>query len=97
MVEQQKELICPNCGPGTKTHAGQGDKVICETCGGTFIFVAGEAKLKDFGELDKIKADVEELKKRLPASSPAAPPAAEPDKDPESEDDPEDDNDEDLW
>lgn len=70
----EKEFSCPNCGPGTKVH--QSEKgTVCETCGGTFTYVAGEAKLQDIGELDKVKADVEELKQRLPASTPAADPA----------------------
>lgn len=69
MVDQ--ELKCPNCGPGTKTHKSE-KGIVCEQCGGTFTFIAGEAKLKEIGELDKVKADVEELKQRLPASTPAA-------------------------
>ena len=67
------ELVCPSCGPGTKCHAGEGGKTICEACGGSFSFVAGEAKLKDVGELDKIKADVEDLKVRC--ERPAGPDA----------------------
>jgi uncharacterized Zn finger protein (UPF0148 family) len=64
------ELKCPNC--GTVGIPGAGGKVTCATCGGTFSFVAGEAKLTDVGQLDKLQADVEELKQRLPASSPKA-------------------------
>ena len=68
-----QEYKCPNCGPGTKTHASDKGHV-CETCGGTFTYVAGEAKLAAVGEVDQLKADVKELQQRLPASSPAAEP-----------------------
>jgi len=66
------ELKCPNC--ATPAASGSEGKIVCATCGGTFEFHAGEAKLKSIGEIDQIKADVEELKQRLPASSPAQPP-----------------------
>lgn len=79
------ELTCPNCGPGTKAHATEKGHV-CETCGGTFTFIAGEPKLAAVGELDKVKADVEELKRRLPASSPAAEPVLDAPDDDEEED-----------
>ncbi len=98
MADQEKAWMCPNCGPGTKTHTTAKGHV-CETCGGTFTFVAGEAKLQEIGELDKVKADVEELKQRLPASVPAAIPTAEEINDgqpPEPDDVEEEDDDEDL-
>lgn len=56
------ELQCPNCGAAGKVHAkGDGD-LVCETCGGSFSWKAGEPKLKDVGELDKLKADVDEIR-----------------------------------
>ncbi|MCU0916907.1 MAG: hypothetical protein MUC88_20455 [Planctomycetes bacterium] len=69
--QEQQGKVCPNCGPGTKTHASE-KGTVCEQCGGTFTYVAGEAKLHQIGELDQLRADVEEIKQRLPASSPAA-------------------------
>mgnify|MGYP001159233646 CR=1 FL=1 len=85
--------------------AGANDTYACPSCGGSFTFATGEAKLKDVGELDKLKekldrhdADLDELKKRLPASSSAADPPADPDEGP-SETEPAgygDDDEEDL-
>ncbi len=56
------ELQCPSCGPAGKVHAKADGGLACEVCGGTFVFQAGEAKLKDVGELDRVKGDVEQLK-----------------------------------
>jgi uncharacterized Zn finger protein (UPF0148 family) len=94
---------CPNCGavgvPGT------GDRFTCTTCGGTFTFVAGEAKLTAVGEIDRIKETVaqqgnelEELKKRLPAASPGQQPPEDPSDNPDApfDDDDDDDDEEDL-
>ena len=57
--------------------AGANDTYACPSCGGTFSFQGGEPKLTAVGELDKLKdamsetrADLEELKQRLPASVP---------------------------
>lgn len=58
----EKELICPNCGPGTKCHAKDGGGLVCEACGGTFTWTAGEPTLTDVGELERLKGDVEQLK-----------------------------------
>jgi hypothetical protein len=94
----EKELICPNCGPGTKTHAGAGDKIVCEQCGGSFVFVAGEAKLKQMGELDQIKttlADHEAAIKGL-QGQPPVPPRPDDPEDGEDEELSEDEDDEDL-
>lgn len=70
---------CPNC--GAVGVPGANDSYACPACGGSFAFKAGEAKLTDVGELDRLKekldkhdVDLDELKKRLPASSPAAVP-----------------------
>jgi uncharacterized Zn finger protein (UPF0148 family) len=63
----EKELSCPSCGPGTKTHAGEDGKIICENCGGTFVFETGEAKLKDVGQLERLRQDVEDLKAQVKA------------------------------
>jgi ribosomal protein L37AE/L43A len=58
---EQKELMCPNC--GTKALSKErGAKIVCTACGGTFSYVAGEAKLQAVGELDKLTNDVEQLK-----------------------------------
>lgn len=92
--QDQQGKVCPNCGPGTKTHGGE-KGTICEQCGGTFTYVAGEPKLAAVGELDRVKADVEELKKRLPAAGLAALPSAGPD-DPEDGEEEDDDDDQDL-
>ena len=90
----EKELICPNCGPGTKCHAKEGGGLVCETCGGTFRYEAGEAKLKDIGELERLTRDVEDLKDKL-AGTPEAPadesPADTAERDPDAEDDEEED------
>jgi hypothetical protein len=51
---------------------------VCSHCGGSFTWKAGEAKLTQVGEFDAIKADVEELKQRLPASTPAGETPADP-------------------
>jgi len=85
------ELKCPNC--GTPAIPKDGGDCVCATCGGTFTFKAGEARLKNVGELDKLQADVDELKQRLPASTPAQdePPAEE-----LGDEEQEDDDDEDL-
>jgi hypothetical protein len=88
----EKELQCPNCGPGTKTHQSE-QGTVCEQCGGTFTFAAGEAKVKEVGRLDQLEADLQEIKERLPASTPAAQP--EPDPDPENEPSVDDDEEED--
>jgi len=70
---------------------------VCSTCGGTFVFHQGEAKLKGMEEFDKLRADVDELKQRLPASTPAAPqPPEEPSDSPDSPFDDDDSGDEDL-
>lgn len=73
------ELKCPNC--GTAATGEPGVKIVCTRCGGTFEFVAGEAKLKGVGEVDRLKETVEqhdvdlrEIKERLPASASAADP-----------------------
>lgn len=63
------ELKCPNC--GIVAIPKDDGTLVCATCGGTFTFTAGEARLGDIGELDKLQADVDELKQRLPASTPA--------------------------
>lgn len=93
------DLKCPNCGT---VAAGSEGKIVCATCGGTFEFVAGEAKLKDIGEVDRIKktverhdADLAEIKQRLPASSPALQPPEDPsgESDPPFDDDEEDEED----
>ena len=74
-----KELICPNCGPGTKCHDKEGGGLVCETCGGTFRYEAGEAKLQDVGELDRLKestaknaAEIEAIKSVLPTAVPTS-------------------------
>ncbi len=87
------ELKCPNCGsPAAAAEAGK--KIVCTSCGGSFVFEQGEAKLAGVGEIDQIKADVEELKKRLPASTPAADPVEDPQPDPDQdEEEPEDEDD----
>jgi uncharacterized Zn finger protein (UPF0148 family) len=89
----ETELKCPNC--GTAAIPRENGDCVCATCGGTFTFKAGEARLKNAGELDKLQADVDELKQRLPASTPAAndPPAGEPN---EEEVDAEDEDEDDL-
>jgi uncharacterized Zn finger protein (UPF0148 family) len=102
MADQQ--LKCPNCGSAVTVKAD--GTAVCGTCGGSFSWQAGEAKLEGVGELDALKADVDELKKRLPASTPAQEPATDPDrewpeKDPDDYRDPDpdaedDDEDEDL-
>jgi hypothetical protein len=56
------DLQCPSCGPAGKIHPKQDGSMACEVCGGTFVFQAGEAKLKDIGELDRLKTDVEDIK-----------------------------------
>jgi hypothetical protein len=62
--QEQKGKICPNCGPGFKTHdTAQG--IVCENCGGTFTFTAGEAKLAGTGRIDRIEKDLDELKSRV--------------------------------
>ena len=94
MVDQDVTKSCPNCGPGTKVHKGE-KGYTCETCGGTFTFVVGEPKLAVVGELDRVKADVEELKQRLPASTPMAASVAESETTEDTEDT-EQDEDEDL-
>lgn len=85
---------CPNC--GSVGVAGTDDSFACPSCGGSFTFTAGEAKLKAVGELDELRdkvkahdADLAELKKTLPASSPAADPEIS--EDPADEDLDEDD------
>jgi uncharacterized Zn finger protein (UPF0148 family) len=90
-MSEEKDFQCPNCGTPAKGVAG--GKIVCVKCGGTFRFEAGEARLNGVVDLDKLQADVEELKQRLPASSPAAEPPADPD---ESEELLDDDDDEDL-
>jgi|GEM_PF-6092924 len=67
---------CPNC--SAVCVAGSDDSYACPACGGSFTFKAGEPKLTGVGELDRLKdklakhdADLEELKKVLPASRPA--------------------------
>jgi uncharacterized Zn finger protein (UPF0148 family) len=90
---------CPNC--GTVGIPGKDDSYACPSCGGTFTFEAGEAKLQTVGELDELRdkvkahdADIAEFRKVLPASSPAADP--EEPTDPDDESDEEDDDEEDL-
>jgi uncharacterized Zn finger protein (UPF0148 family) len=91
----ETELKCPNC--GTPAHAAEaGKKIVCASCGGTFEYVAGEARLQDVGQLDKLQADIEELKQRLPASTPAADPPAADERDLNEDPEIEDDDDEDL-
>jgi hypothetical protein len=74
----KKELSCPSCGPGTKCHAGESGKVICENCGGTFEYEAGEAKLKDVGQLERVTKDVDDLKEQVRALRKA--PTTDPDR-----------------
>jgi len=99
MADPEKVWVCPNCGPGTQTHTSEKGHV-CEKCGGTFTFIAGEAKLAAVGEIDQLKADVEEIKQRLPASVPAAVPPEDPEndqtEDPEAECGVEDEDEEDV-
>jgi ribosomal protein S27AE len=94
-----KQWTCPNCGPGTVTHETE-KGIVCEKCGGTFVFTAGEAKLTDVGKLDRLEADVADLKKRLSASSPAALPPEDAENDgtgdPEDECGAQDEDEEDL-
>lgn len=67
------ELKCPNCGTAA-AGAKAGTRIVCVTCGGTFEYIADEAKLKDIGVIDQLQADMEELKKRMPVSTPGAEP-----------------------
>jgi uncharacterized Zn finger protein (UPF0148 family) len=60
-MTEQKELKCPNCGLAAIPKEN-GAKIVCGTCGGTFTYIAGEAKLQDVGELDRLKSDVDQLK-----------------------------------
>jgi uncharacterized Zn finger protein (UPF0148 family) len=90
------DLKCPNC--GTPAAGEAGSKIVCATCGGTFEFVAGEARLTGVGEVDKLKetvtqhdADIAEIKQRLPGSTPAADPDEPAAVDPDDDDDEEDD------
>jgi len=86
--------------------AGTDDSFACPSCGGSFTFKAGEAKLTGVGELDELRnkvashdADLVELKKALPASRPGAQPPEEPSRNPDSpfdDDDESEDEDEDL-
>jgi hypothetical protein len=74
------------------------DKIVCEQCGGSFVFVAGEAKLKQVGELDQIKttlADHEAAIKGL-QGQPPVPPRPDDPEDGEDEELSEDEDDEDL-
>ena len=94
-MTEQKELHCPNCGLAAIPKEN-GAKIVCGTCGGTFTYVAGEAKLQDVGELDRLKSEVdqlkagqEELQKTLGAPAPA-------DAESEPAADEEDDDEEDL-
>lgn len=94
------DLKCPNC--GCPCASGDGGKAVCAQCGGSFVWNGPEAKLVGVGEIDELKetvdkqgADLEELKKRLPASSPAAA-APEETGDTDDRDDVEDDDEEDL-
>jgi uncharacterized Zn finger protein (UPF0148 family) len=66
-----KELKCPNCGAAAVPK--EDGSLVCPTCGGTFTFKEGEARLAKAGEFDQVKADIEELKKRVPAGD-ALPP-----------------------
>jgi len=88
----EKELICPSCGPGTKCHGKEGGGLVCETCGGTFRYEAGEAKLQDVGELERLTQDVEDLKAKVGEQQPPAveSPADTAERDPDEEDDDED-------
>lgn len=93
MVEPQFKA-CPSClAPADKLHKGEKGWT-CEVCGGTFAVIAGETKLTAVGEIDQLKADVKELKERLPASIPAAEPPEQPNE--TTEDTEEQDDEEDL-
>lgn len=84
---------CPNCGGPTSKN---GDRYVCTgECGGSFEFKAGEAKVTNVGEIDALKADVEELKKRLPASQPSHEPPENPQPAPKTKAEPDEDSDED--
>ena len=60
-MTEQKELHCPNCGLAAIPKEN-GAKIVCGTCGGTFTYIAGEAKLQDVGALDRLISDVDQLK-----------------------------------
>lgn len=96
-----EDLKCPNCG-GATIDGGAGKRV-CGTCGGSFTFVAGEAKLTSVGELEKIKGSVEkherqieEIRKQLPGPTPAEPLFTSTEEQGEWEEDQEDGDDEEL-
>lgn len=90
------ELKCPNCGePAAAGDAGK--TIVCAKCGGRFKFISGEAKLQSVSDFDRLRADIEELKQRLPASVPAKETPADPPEDPDDDLDVEGgDDDEDL-
>jgi hypothetical protein len=92
-MAEEREFRCPNCNTPAKGTPGQ--KVYCASCGGVFRYDAGEAKLDKTVDFDKLQADVEELKARLPASRPAADPCELSDDD-DVDDDDDDDEEEDL-
>jgi len=86
------DLKCPGC--GAKSVAGQDGRRICPECGGSFEFVAGEAKLAGVAEFDQLKktvddqaAEISALKEQLGQAEPAAEPPTEPETDDEDDDD----------
>jgi len=69
------DLKCPCC--GTPGVPGEGGKVVCSQCGGTYTFIAGEAKLTGVAEFDQLKktvesqaAELDALKKQLGQGTP---------------------------
>lgn len=93
------ELKCPNC--GTPAVAGEGGKVVCTGCGGTFRFRAGEAKLEAVAEFDQLKKKVaeqdDEIRRLREQISGGSSNGDEPDgQADDDDDDEEDDDDEDF-
>lgn len=86
----EKAVWCPNC--GTHLKGKPDEKIVCDTCGGSFTFVAGEAKLTGVGEFDQLKTKVGELEAgqaelRQQLGQPAQPPADPQQEPPVTEDD----------
>lgn len=72
MIEESKQVSCPNClGPAIK----EGNKIICEACDATFTITrTGGAKVKEIGKLNDHEGRIIRLESLLLGQEPAPEP-----------------------